>query len=195
MQEPTQSPTRPEDAVPSAQRVTEQIASEDAVTNTAGAQLLVTHIGATLGGAVGLAGGLAASAASGAAAGTLLGGPAGAAIGLVVGAVIGGLAAQTVTEETVDAAKEEAYWREHYRAEPYYQEGDDYAKYGPAYRTGYLGRGRYINKSFEEAEAGLQSDYDSHKGDSTMTWEHGKHAARSAWDRVGADHHGRQPQV
>ncbi len=162
--------------------------TQDAVSNVAGAKLFSTHIGATVGGAIGIAGGLAASAASGAATGTLLGGPAGAAVGLVVGAVLGGLIGKA-TAESIDPDQEEAFWRLHYRDEPYYQEGTDYAHYSAAYRTGYEGRARYNSQSFEDAEPYLQSDYNNLKGDSTMTWEHGIHAARSAWDRLGSPSH------
>lgn len=155
----------------------------DPITKAPGAHPVGTGVGATVGGVAGIAGGVAASAATGLATGTVLGGPIGAVAGLVVGAVAGALAGKAVGE-SLDPTLEEAYWREHYRLEPYYMVGDDYSKFSPAYRTGYEGRYRYAGKSFEEAEANLRGDYDSYRGDSTLSWEQARAPARSAWNRT-----------
>ncbi len=158
----------------------------DPITDAAGAHPVATGVGAAAGGAAGIVGGIAASAATGLATGTVLGGPVGAVAGLVVGGLVGGLAGKAVGEK-IDPTAEAAYWREQYRNEPYYQAGESYEVYGPAYRTGYEGRARYAGKSFEEVEMDLQKDYDSHKGESKLSWDRAKAATRSAWNRLTSD--------
>ena len=60
-----------------------------------------------------------AGAAAGAAAGTAVGGPLGGLVGGTIGAVAGGAGGKAVAEE-VNPTVEDAYWREHYSNEPYY---------------------------------------------------------------------------
>ncbi len=158
----------------------------DPMTDAPGAHPVGTGVGAAVGGAAGIAGGIAASAATGLATGTVLGGPVGAVVGLVAGAVVGGLAGKAVAEQ-VDPTVEEAYWREHYSKQTYYRPGEPYEVYGPAYRTGYEGRSRYVGKTFEEVEYDLQKDYDSNRGDSKLSWDGAKDAVRSAWNRLTGD--------
>lgn len=62
--------------------------------------------------------------------------------------------------------------------------GRPHPPYRPAYRTGYEGYIRYYGRSYEDAEADLQRDYEQNKGTSTVPWEKAKHATRDAWYRV-----------
>ena len=149
----------------------ERDANRDAITGEVGSHPIGTGLGA-------VAGGMAA----GAAAGTVVG-PVGTVIGAAVGAVVGGLAGKAVGE-LVDPTLEDNYWREHYTHEPYSDHGLSYDDYGPAYRTGYEGRGRYPGRSFDDVQNDLQANYERTRGNSRLDWYQGKSAVRAAWDRV-----------
>src|ERR1700752_865481 len=62
--------------------------------------------------------------------------------------------------EMLDPAGEEAYWRENYTTQPYYQAGFTYDDYHPGYRTGWEGRARYEGCSFDEVERELRTAYE-----------------------------------
>ena len=95
----------------------------DPITDAPGAHPLGTGLGAAAGGAL-----------AGAAAG-MVAGPVGAVAGAVVGAVAGGLGGKAAAE-AINPTAEEAYWRDQYTKEPYYQAGRSYEDYAPAYRLG-----------------------------------------------------------
>lgn len=158
-------------------------ANLDPITNAPGAHPVGTGVGATVGGVAGIAGGVAASAATGLATGTVMGGPVGAVVGLVAGAVVGGLAGKAIGEQ-IDPTIEEAYWRDQHSKQPYYQDGEDFEIYRPAYRAGYEGRGRFANRAFDEVEPDLQRDYEANRGTSTLDWPKAKQATLSAWERA-----------
>ena len=86
----------------------------------------------------------------------------------------------------LDAAAEDAYWRDAYRRERHYDPAYQYDDYAPAYRTGYEGVARYAGQSFEVAEPRLRDDYTRLRGASPLEWEHARHSARSAWDRLSS---------
>jgi hypothetical protein len=146
-------------------------ANRDPITGEPGAHPVGTGIGAAAGGM-----------AAGAAAGTVAG-PVGTVVGAAAGAIIGGLAGKAVGE-MVDPTAEDAYWRENYAREPYYQSGLTYDDYAPAYRTGYTARTQYAGRKFDEVERDLESNYNRAKGASKLGWDKAKHATRAAWDRV-----------
>ena len=126
--------------------------------------------------------GAAGGAAAGAAAGTAIGGPAGTIVGGVVGAIAGGLAGKGIAE-MVDPTVEDAYWRENFRKEAYYNKDRDFDFYGPAYRTGYEGRVKYHGRPFDEVEDDLRKDYVNNNG-RIDSWNEVKDATRSAWNRI-----------
>jgi uncharacterized protein YcfJ len=148
-------------------------ANRDPITGAPGAHPVGTGLGAA-------AGGMAAGAAVGTVAG-----PVGTVVGAAVGAVVGGLAGKGIAE-MIDPTAEEAYWRENYDTQPYYEKGYTYDDYHPAYRTGWEGRGRYEGRSFDEVERDLQTDYNRNRGSSRLAWDKNRHAARAAWDRFDA---------
>jgi hypothetical protein len=148
-------------------------ANRDPITGAPGAHPVGTGLGAA-------AGGMAAGAAAGAVAG-----PVGAVAGAAVGAVVGGLAGKGIAE-MIDPTAEEAYWRENYTAEPYYEKDFTYDDYHPAYRTGWEGRGRYEGRTFDQAERELEADYARYRGSSRLGWNRNRLAARAAWDRFDA---------
>lgn len=132
---------------------------------------------------VGVGVGAASGGATGAAIGMAGGGPIGAAVGATIGAIAGGLAGKGVAE-AIDPTAEEAYWRDRYQSEPYYDRDLTYDDYAPAYRAGYLGRGAYPDHDFESAQAELQRDYERERGTSRLEWERARDASRAAWDRA-----------
>ncbi len=133
----------------------------------------------------GTAAGGVAGAVAGAAAGTAVGGPLGGFVGGALGAVAGGAGGKAVAEE-VNPTVEDAYWREHYSNEPYYDRNYSYDDYQPAYRTGYEGYSKYGNtgKSFDELEPALRRDYERTAGTSKLTWDNARHATQAAWSRL-----------
>jgi hypothetical protein len=145
-------------------------ANRDPITGSPGAHPVGTGVGA--------AGGGAAGAAIGA-----IGGPVGAAVGLVAGAVAGGLAGKGVAEK-IDPTVEDAYWKANYSKQKYVDRDAPYTAYQPAYRTGYVGRSRFPDKTFEEVELDLQRDYEKSRGQSGLSWDKARLATRDAWHRV-----------
>lgn len=142
----------------------------DPITNEPGAHPVGTGVGAAIGGA-----------AAGAAAG-VVGGPVGAVIGAAIGAVAGGLGGKAVAE-SVNPTLEEAYWRDNYHREPYYQAGQSYDDYAPAYRMGWSARDGTTDR-FEDVEARLENDWGSRREPSSLPWIQARAASRAAWDRV-----------
>ena len=143
--------------------------NRDPITDEPGAHPVGTGIGAT--------GGAVAGAAMGA-----IGGPVGVAVGGVLGAVVGGLAGKAAGE-AVNPTAEEAYWRENYSKEPYYERGREWDEYAPAYRLGLTGRTRY-EEDWELAEPRLATEWETARGGSSLSWPQAQPASRAAWDRV-----------
>ena len=85
-------------------------ANRDPLTGTAGAHPVGVGVGAAAG-----------AAAAGAAIGTVAG-PAGTLVGATVGAFAGAMVGKAAAE-AIDPTVEEAYWKEHYANEPYYEPG------------------------------------------------------------------------
>ena len=142
--------------------------NRDPITDEAGAHPVGTGIGAT--------GGAVAGATVGA-----IGGPIGMAVGGVVGAVVGGLAGKAAAE-AVNPTVEEAYWRDNYSREPYYESGRKFDEYAPAYRLGVTGRTRYAD--WNQAETSMASEWETARGGSSLSWPQAKNASRAAWNRV-----------
>ncbi|MEO8387319.1 MAG: PA2169 family four-helix-bundle protein [Polaromonas sp.] len=142
----------------------------DPISKEPGAHPIGTGLGAA-------AGGVAAGAAAGAVAG-----PVGAVVGGVVGAVAGGLGGKEAAE-ALDPTAEEAYWRDNYTRETYYESGRTFDDYAPAYRLGLSARQQYAG-SFDETERDLQSEWDTRKGSSALDWPQARYASRAAWDRA-----------
>ena len=149
--------------------------NRDPITDEPGAHPVGTGIGAT--------GGAIAGAAAGA-----IGGPIGVAVGGVVGAVVGGLAGKAAGE-AVNPTAEEAYWRENYLLEPYYEKGRTFDDYAPAYRLGLTGRTRYQG-DWANAEPELASEWDDARAGSSLDWKQAQPASRAAWERIDSSRMG-----
>ena len=143
--------------------------NRDPISDEPGAHPIGTGIGA--------AGGAVAGAAAGA-----IGGPVGAAVGGVVGAVVGGLAGHAAGE-AVNPTAEEAFWRENYDKQPYYEQGRSFDDYGPAYRLGLSGRSQ-SEDPWTSVEPRLASEWESTRGNSSLNWDRARPASQAAWSRV-----------
>jgi uncharacterized protein (TIGR02284 family) len=143
--------------------------NRDPITDEPGAHPIGTGVGAT--------GGAVAGAAAGA-----IAGPIGAAVGGVVGAVVGGLAGKAAGE-AVNPTAEEAYWRDNYSKEPYYEKGRDFDDYGPAYRLGLNGR-ESSPDAWESVEPRLASEWDRNRESSSLDWQRASPASQAAWLRA-----------
>lgn len=144
--------------------------NRDPITDEPGAHPVGTGVGA--------AGGAVAGAAAGS-----IGGPVGMAVGGVIGAVVGGLAGKA-TAEAINPTAEEAYWRDNYTREPYYEKGREWDEYAPAYRLGVTNRTRY--QDWDSAEPQLASEWETARGGSSLSWPQAQHATRAAWNRLDA---------
>jgi len=151
--------------------------NRDPITGTPGAHPVGTGLGAT-GGAL-----------AGAAAGSLAG-PGGTLVGLVAGAIMGGLGGKAVAEAG-NPTQEDAYWRENYQKESYYDAGRSYDDYQPAYALGWSGRAER-GVDFDVAEPALASEWETRRGSSNLDWAQARPATRAAWDRVDDTYHGKQ---
>jgi hypothetical protein len=124
--------------------------------------------------------GASAGAAAGVALGSI-GGPVGSAIGGTIGAIVGGVTGSEAGA-AYDAGVEEAYWRDRFHEEPYYERDFSFDDYAPAYR---LGGERYgSHESFEAAEKDMGEGWDTYKGSSRLTWDQARPAARAGWHRL-----------
>lgn len=88
------------------------------------------------------------------------------------------------TTVQTDTAREQAYWRSHFRNRSYVTSDDIYDDYGPAFSYGIDAYGRYDGRRFEDVESELARDWDKFKGQSKLTWERAKGAVRDAWNRL-----------
>ena len=152
--------------------------NRDPITDEPGAHPIGTGVGAT--------GGALAGAAAGSVAG-----PVGAAVGGVVGAVVGGLAGKAAGE-AVNPTAEEAFWRENYSKEPYYEKGRSFDDYGPAYRLGLSGREKYEDP-WTSVEPRLASEWDSTRGNSSLNWDRAAPASQAAWRRADEQYRNYNP--
>lgn len=130
----------------------------------------------------GTLGGAAVGAAFG-----IAGGPPGAVVGGIIGGIVGGIAGHDIAKP--DAKNpEDDYWRDNYRHASYYQENQnlEYERdYSSAYRLGYESRPHYEKgRNFSEVETELEAKWEHFKGESRLTWEQAKLAAKDAWNRV-----------
>jgi phage tail tape-measure protein len=153
----------------------------DPITGEPGSHPIGTGVGAV---GVGALGAVAGAAAAGATVGAVAG-PLGALAGAAVGTIIGGIAGHAAGEK-IDPTKEGAYWREVHRSAPYHHNDTVYEKdYRYAYQLGYDARAQHPKDThFSQVEDQLHLDWERNKGDSALTWEEAKSAAKNAWDRL-----------
>lgn len=79
---------------------------------------------------------------------------------------------------------EDAFWRNKYEHESYFQKGMTYDDYQPAYRFGWDFHHRHHGKKWDEVQSDMGREWDKFKMKSRLSWEHAKHAVKAAWDRM-----------
>lgn len=82
---------------------------------------------------------------------------------------------------------EDKYWRGEWQNRDYVDvNGYDYdTDYRSAYRYGWESRVRHADRDWDDRmEAELSREWNEFKGDSRLTWEKAKHAAKDAWHRI-----------
>jgi hypothetical protein len=107
-------------------------------------------------------------------------------VGAVAGAIVGGIAgglAGKAAGEALDPTREDAYWKDNYKNESYYDSNLSYDDYSPAYRVGYMGRSRFADQNFDDVESDLRADYERDKGSSKLDWDRARAASHAAWNR------------
>jgi len=111
--------------------------------------------------------------------------PVGTEVGGMAGAIIDAVAGRGVGE-AVDPTAEDAYWQRAFITEPYFNPDYSYDDYGPAYRMGYMSRSTYADRSWDEIEPTLKTEWERTKGVSRLTWEEARDAGQSAWQHAGS---------
>ncbi|MFZ4763164.1 MAG: hypothetical protein ACOYK8_10145 [Alphaproteobacteria bacterium] len=140
-------------------------------------------VGSAVGAAMGaVTCGVVVGAAEGAAVGTLAGLP-----GIIAGAAIGGIAGALAGKELahlINPTKEETYWRDNHENRAYFDSITSYDSYAPAYRFGIEAYFTYPARNFDEIEPQLSQQWDGARGNSRLTWDSAKLAARDAYERL-----------
>lgn len=90
----------------------------------------------------------------------------------------------TRSNNPVNAANEDAYWRKNYGTRPYAGSTASYDDYAPAYRYGWESQSRYTGRRFEDVENDLERGWDTFKDKSNLAWNQAKGAVRDAWHKV-----------
>lgn len=127
--------------------------------------------------------GVATGGAAGAIMGSFVGGPAGAVVGAAVGAIAGGMAGK-VAAEAYNPTAEFGYWYEHTPGAAHGTSGSSLDDYAPAFRYGWKSQGRYPGQQFESVEIELANGWDKVRGESGLSWDDARVAARDAWQRL-----------
>jgi uncharacterized protein (TIGR02271 family) len=151
-------------------KMDEPDANLDPLTGEPGAHPVGTGLGAGAAGSIG------------AVIGGVVGGPVGAVVGATIGAVSGGLLGKSAAE-AVDPTVEDAYWRDNHSSRPYIDSKASYDAYAPAYKTGVDAFSRHAEteKTFEEIEPELKSEYEKTHGATDLGWDKARHAAQDAY--------------
>lgn len=144
--------------------------------NSLAAQTVTNPLGAGMGAAAGATAGAAAGIAAG---------PVGSLVGAVAGTIVGALAGGGASKSWYHGASDE-HWQRLYNSRPYMTEGARYEDWGPAYRYGeamYQRQGAPRAWS-DDVDTELAGGWDADRDGSTLPWDHARHAARDAWERL-----------
>lgn len=131
---------------------------------------------------IGVGTGAAGGGIAGAVIGGAVAGPIGAGVGAVVGAVSGGFAGKGAAE-MINPTSEHEFWRKEFTSRPYFTAGTPYEQYGPAYQYGWEKFTSLKGKTFQDVEAQLARDWEKRRGQSQLSWNNAREAARDAWQR------------
>ncbi len=80
--------------------------------------------------------------------------------------------------------KEEEYWRQHHRAQPYATKGCTFEHDQPAYGAGVDAYSAYPDRNFEDFIDEVALNYERENPDSGLPWDHARHAVHAAWTKL-----------
>jgi hypothetical protein len=108
---------------------------------------------------------------------------------VVVGGVAGGMAAgkcaaRKIATKPFNPIVEHEFWRKEYKGRPYFTADTPYEQYGSAFRYGWECCLRHKGKTFTDVAAAMERDWEHHRGQSQLSWDHARNAVRDAWQRV-----------
>jgi hypothetical protein len=86
---------------------------------------------------------------------------------------------------SADWKAEDAYWRKEHPNQPYADKNRSYEDYAPAYRIGVEAAEKHSDKSFDEVEEELATNYHRAEAGSPLPWDTVRPAVRAAWDKIG----------
>ncbi|MGV8961596.1 MAG: hypothetical protein ACOH1V_14635 [Stenotrophomonas sp.] len=90
--------------------------------------------------------------------------------------------------DRIDRQAVSRYWHERFSTESYYDSGDHFEDFEPAYLAGHEARVRDFGLAYEQVEAELERRWAQERGDSKLSWAQARHAARRGWEEAtGAD--------
>ena len=142
----------------------------DPITDSPGSHPIETGVGAALGGA-----------ATGAAVGIALG-PPGVILGTIAGAIAGGLAGKGVGE-LIDPTTEDNWIRE-WLAERKHDKALTEAHATAAYRFGLKAEARTPDKTFDDVEPTLQTEWEAQRAGDAPHWSDVNGSARAGYERM-----------
>jgi hypothetical protein len=87
-------------------------------------------------------------------------------------------------QPSVDWKTEDTYWRNQHTNQPYADKARSYEDYAPAYRIAVEAVEKHPDKSFDEIEEELATNYHRAEPGSALPWDTARPAVRAAWDRL-----------
>ena len=81
-------------------------------------------------------------------------------------------------------AREESWWREHYRTRPYVASERSFTFYQPALRYGFESASRYTGRHWDEVEPELRRGWQQWHPRGELDWEEARDLVRDAWSHA-----------
>lgn len=103
-----------------------------------------------------------------------------------IGADVGGLDGTRGVGAIEPTRGRASCWSENRSGRDSVEQGSSFADYGPAWGFGLDARDRYPGRDFDDVEPELSRDWATGRGESILSWEWARHAARDAWNRIGS---------
>ena len=95
-----------------------------------------------------------------------------------------GTSVGAMAQTNTDWSSEDKYWRDNFRTRPY-AINNDYDQLAPAYEYGFKSYSQHKGKDFKTlSDSELRANWEKTRGNSTLTWEQARDAARDSYNRV-----------
>jgi hypothetical protein len=91
---------------------------------------------------------------------------------------------QSTTSPAVDWEKEEAYWREQHKKQPYADKSRSFDDYATAYHVGVKAVEKYPGRIYPDIEDSLALDYEHADPASALPWDRARPAVKAAWEKL-----------